>query len=147
MAGLTRADLQSIIVRYFDLWQRRDVAGLLAFHTPDGIVESPMYGTRRGRAEIEEAYRAFFKSFPDATQSKEELVVVDPPHVGLFTTVGATHTDDFFGLPGTNRHFDMRVARWMEFTDEGLIARERRVYDFTGVLLQLGVLRAKPAKP
>jgi hypothetical protein len=30
---------------------------------------------------------------------------------------------------------------------DGLIASERRIYDFTGLLVQLGVLRAKPAKP
>jgi hypothetical protein len=34
----------------------------------------------------------------------------------------------------------------MTFAD-GLIAHERRIYDFTGLLLQIGVLRAKPAKP
>jgi len=25
--------------------------------------------------------------------------------------------------------------------------RDRRIYDFTGILLQVGLLRAKPAKP
>lgn len=29
---------------------------------------------------------------------------------------------------------------------DGLIAQERRYYDFTGLLMQLGVLRGKPAK-
>ena len=28
---------------------------------------------------------------------------------------------------------------------DGMIRRERRIYDFTGVLIQLGVLRGKPA--
>jgi hypothetical protein len=28
-----------------------------------------------------------------------------------------------------------------------LIAHETRIYDFTGLLVQVGVLRAKPAKP
>jgi hypothetical protein len=28
---------------------------------------------------------------------------------------------------------------------DGLIARERRYYDFTGLLIQLGVLRSRPA--
>jgi hypothetical protein len=27
---------------------------------------------------------------------------------------------------------------------DGLIVRERRVYDFTGVLVQVGLLKAKP---
>ena len=30
---------------------------------------------------------------------------------------------------------------------EGLIAHERRYYDFTGMLIQLGVLKAKPVEP
>jgi len=37
-----------------------------------------MYGTRRGRTEIEEAYRAFFKSFPDARMDRE-AILIDPP--------------------------------------------------------------------
>jgi hypothetical protein len=28
---------------------------------------------------------------------------------------------------------------------DGLITEERRIFDFTGVLLQVGVLKAKPA--
>jgi hypothetical protein len=50
-------------------------------------------------------------------------------------------------MPGTNRHIEFRMARLLEMNDHGLIARERRIYDFTGLLVQLGVLRAKPAKP
>jgi hypothetical protein len=29
---------------------------------------------------------------------------------------------------------------------DGLIVHERRYYDFTGLLIQLGVLRGKPAR-
>ena len=29
--------------------------------------------------------------------------------------------------------------------DDGLIAEERRIYDFTGLLMQVGVLKGKPA--
>ena len=46
----------------------RNPAALAQYHAADGVVESPMYQTRRGRAAIEEAYRAFFTSFPDATR-------------------------------------------------------------------------------
>jgi steroid delta-isomerase-like uncharacterized protein len=146
MEGLTRADLQSTVDRYLDAWHRRDVDALLAFHAPDGILESPMYGTRRGLAEIEEAHRAFFRSFPDMKMSVQ-AIIIDPPHAAIFHDAAATHVHEFFGLPGTNRQFGMRVARSLEFDGNGLIARERRIYDFTGILLQLGVLRAKPAKP
>ena len=105
-----------------------------------------MYGTRRGLDEIEESYRAFFKSFPDAQMAIESMVI-DPPHAASFLTVGATHTAEFFGLPGTSRHIDIRMARFIDIDEQGLIEYERRIYDFTGVLVQVGVLRAKPAKP
>ena len=56
------------------------------------------------------------------------------------------HVNEFMGLPGTNRHMEFRNSRLIR-TDGEKIAYERRIYDFTGVLVQLGVLRAKPAKP
>jgi steroid delta-isomerase-like uncharacterized protein len=146
MASVTRVDLQTIVERQLEAFQRRNLAALVRFHAPDGVVESPMYGTRRGLSEIEEAYRAFFKSFPDA-QMVIESMLLDPPYVAGLMTVGATHTDEFFGLPGTSKHIDIRMARFIQFDDAGLITHERRIYDFTGVLLQVGVLRAKPAKP
>jgi hypothetical protein len=48
------------------------------------------------------------------------------------------------GLRGTGRKFDIQGVRLMEMRD-GLIAYERRYYDFTGLLIQLGILKSKPA--
>ena len=48
------------------------------------------------------------------------------------------------GLPATGRQFKFPVVA--VFTLEGgLIVHERRIYDFTGLLTQIGVLKAKPA--
>ena len=146
MAVVARDELKAIVERFTETWQRRDPTGLAQHHAPDGVAESPMYATLRGRKAIEDAYRAFFTSFPDATFTLENIVV-DPPYVVLFSTVNATHQNDFFGLPGTNRHVDFRMSRLMKMNDHGLIEHERRIYDFTGLLVQIGVLRAKPAKP
>ena len=143
---MTRADLTDIAERYVALWKQRDPAGIALCHALDGVAESPMYATLRGRKAIEDASRAFFTSFPDATM-EINATMIDPPHVALFNTVNATHMNDFFGLPGTNRQIEFRVARLMRMNDDGLIEHERRIYDFTGLLLQLGVLRARPAKP
>jgi steroid delta-isomerase-like uncharacterized protein len=142
---MDRAELQAFADRYVETWQRRNPAALAQYHAADGVVESPMYQTRRGRAAIEEAYRAFFTSFPDATTAVEALVI-DAPRLALFTTINATHVNEFFGLPGTNRHIEFRNARLLEIKD-GLIKHERRIYDFTGLLVKVGVLRALPAKP
>ena len=104
-----------------------------------------MYSTLHGRKAIEDAARAFFTSFPDAAQ-KLDAMVIDPPLVGVFQTVNATHVNEFFGLPGTGRRIEFRMSRLIRMNDEGLIVHERRIYDFTGLLVQIGVLRAKPAK-
>jgi steroid delta-isomerase-like uncharacterized protein len=143
---MTRAELQDIADRYFKTWERKDPTAIAEFHAPDGVVESPMYSTLRGRKEIAGANRAFFTSFPDATQ-QIDAIIIDPPRVASFTTINATHMNEFFGLPGTNRQIEFRYSRLMEMDDQGLIKHDRRIYDFTGLLVRVGVLRAKPAKP
>jgi predicted ester cyclase len=60
--------------------------------------------------------------------------------------VAATHAGDFMGLPGSGKRFDIDGVQLFEMKD-GLIAYERRYYDFTGMLIELGILRAKPARP
>lgn len=137
-----RAELQALADRFIEVWRRRDPIGLAGFYAPHGVGESPMYATLQGRQAIEEAYRSFMTSFPDMT-FEVDTILVDPPHLAVFATVNATHVNDFFGLPGTNRRIDFRVA-WLLEVENGMIVRDRRIYDFTGVLLQVGLLRAKP---
>ena len=143
---MTRDELQGIAERYVEAWKRRDPAAIAQCHALDGVAESPIYATLRGRQAIQDASRAFFTSFPDATL-EIDAILVDAPRLAIFTTVNATHVNEFFGMPGTNRHIEFRNARLMEMNEEGLIKHERRIYDFTGLLVQVGILRAKPAKP
>jgi steroid delta-isomerase-like uncharacterized protein len=143
---MTHDALTNQVQQYLGAWASRDPEAIGAFHTPDAVAESPSYATLRGRQAIEEAARAFVTSFPDAAQTIE-AVVVDAPYAACFSTVHATHSSDFFGLPGTGRRIEFRNAWLITFNDDGLIVHERRIYDFTGLLVQIGVLRAKPAKP
>ena len=48
------------------------------------------------------------------------------------------------GLPPTGRAFRF-LAAFVFILRDGRIVEERRVYDFTGLLIQIGVLKAKPA--
>ncbi len=141
---MTREELKAIAEHYVEVWQRRDAKGIALCHASNGVAESPIYATLRGRKAIEDAFRAFFTSFPDATLEIDAMLV-DAPRVAIFNTINATHVNDFFGMPGTNRHIEFRIARLLEMNDEGLIVHDRRIYDFTGLLVRLGVLRAKPA--
>lgn len=143
---MTREDLQAIAERYVQAWDQRDPAAIAQFHSSNGVAESPIYATLRGRKAIEDAARAFFTSFPDATFVTDSLLV-DTPRIAIFQTANATHVNEFFGMPGTNRRIEFRSARLLETDELGLFVHERRIYDFTGLLVQVGILRAKPAKP
>ena len=142
---LGRAELQAVSDRLHDAFTRRDPVAIAACHTPEGVVESPMFATLRGRKAIEDSQRAFFSSFPDAATTIE-ATVIDPPHIAVFLTMSATHVNEFFGLPGTGKHIEFRLSRLLRMEGD-LIAHEARIYDFTGLLVQVGVLRAKPGKP
>jgi len=148
MAGtdaMTRADLDAFVKRHLVSLARRDARALAADHTEDSVVESPMFATLHGRPAIEDSWRALFTSFPDWT-TEPTVILIDPPHAAIFVKVTATHVGEFFGLPGTNRRVEFQGVRCLMIKN-GFIALERRIYDFTGFLVQVGVLRAKPAKP
>jgi predicted ester cyclase len=47
-------------------------------------------------------------------------------------------------MPPTGKPFRLQVVRLYTLAN-GQIATERRIYDFTGMLVQIGLLKAKPA--
>jgi hypothetical protein len=63
-----------------------------------------------------------------------------------FETIRATHTHEFFGYPGTNKPLEVAIARLMT-AEDGFITHQRSVFDFTRLLVQVGVLRARPGRP
>jgi steroid delta-isomerase-like uncharacterized protein len=137
------------VVRFFagqqQEWDRRDVEALSRRHADDGTIISPIFGTVKGRAEIVASYVSIFKTFPDWHFVGQQLLV-DGDSAAQEHVVHATHSGVFMGLPPTGRKFEIRGVRMFEMRD-GLIAQERRFYDFTGLLIQLGILRTKPARP
>ena len=123
-------------------YQRHDVNGLAADHTDDGIVRSPIFPLVQGVVNIQASYRALFTMFPDM-QMTFEPPIIDGDRVAHPFSSRATHVGDFMGMPGTGRKFQIVGALLYRF-DDGLIAEERRIYDFTGLLMHLGVLKGRP---
>jgi steroid delta-isomerase-like uncharacterized protein len=141
---MTRDEISAFFAGRQPLWTARDADGLAAGHAPDSIVVSPMFGRLQGRAAIRDAYAALFRTFPDWDLQIEDLLI-DGSRVAQSFSVSATHVGDFMGYAGTNRRFEIHGVRLFEMGD-GLIRSEKRLYDFTGLLIQIGVLRSKPGK-
>ena len=140
---MSRDEIEALITRRQAIWTARDAAGLAATHTENGTVISPFGGVQEGRDEIERIYRLWFAAFPDIVLHRDDLLI-DGDCAVLVGRMAATHAGDFFGLAPSGRHFEAQIAFVLKFTD-GAVREERRIYDFTGLLVQVGVLKAKPS--
>jgi steroid delta-isomerase-like uncharacterized protein len=141
---MTREQVAEMLSRRFDAYKRRDVAALAADHADTSVVVSPMFATIQGRAASEGSYRALFTAFPD-WEMRGEPPIIDGNRAAQCFHVSATHMSDMFGLPGTGKRIEMDVVIVLTL-ENGQIVHERRIYDFTSVLMQLGVLKGKLGK-
>jgi uncharacterized protein (TIGR02246 family) len=143
MSAMTREEIFALFTRREAAWRDRDAAALAADHAPDGVVVSPTGGVLEGRAEIERIYRVWFVAFPDLCLTTEDLLV-DDDRAALLCRVTGSHSGEFFGMAPTGRRIEVAGA-FIYRLQNHLIVHERRILDFTGLLVQVGVLRAKPA--
>jgi steroid delta-isomerase-like uncharacterized protein len=139
---MTRDDVERFLTRRERAWFDRDPDALAADHTDDGVVESPTHGRLITREAIRGVYATWFDAFPDLRFVRDDLIVEGDRAAVFFTSTG-THMKPFATIPATRRHMQIRGVFVMTFRD-GRIAHERRYYDATSLLLQIGVLKAKP---
>jgi uncharacterized protein (TIGR02246 family) len=140
---MTREEIFAMFNRREAAWRRRDAAALAADHSHDGVVVSPTGGVLEGRVEIERIYRVWFVAFPDLMFTTEDLLV-DDDRAALLCRVTGSHSGEFFGMAPTGRRIEVAGAFIYRIQND-LIVHERRILDFTGLLIQVGVLRAKPS--
>jgi predicted ester cyclase len=140
---MTRDEITAFYASRADAWKRLDSKALASDHALDGSVESPNAGHVKGRALIEEVYRMWFAAFPDLEFHVDELIIDGDRSVVVATIVG-TDSGGFMGLPPTGKRFKMTACLIANLAD-GQIVHERRIYDFTGLLIQIGMLKARPA--
>ena len=140
---MTREEITAVLASWRDALDRRDATVLAGLHAEDSVMESVMAGTVTGRAAIAEVYRAWFQAFPDMIHTSDEPII-DGDRVAQVHTVAGTDLGGFLGTPPTGRPF--RLPMVFLFTiRNGEIVHGRTIYDFTGLLVQIGVLKAKPA--
>jgi steroid delta-isomerase-like uncharacterized protein len=140
---MTREEITAMFKRRDEAWDVHDAAALASDHATNAVVISPTGGVLEGRDDIQRIYQVWFTAFPDLRFSERDLLI-DGERVALVMTFAGTHAGDFFGLPASGRQVKATCA--MLYTLNGAqIVHERRILDFTGVLVQVGVIRAKPA--
>ena len=143
MSTMSRAGIEALFARRQEAIDNLDAAALSLDYAEDCVVDSPAAGgILTGRDQVARARRSFFDSFPDLKFTTDRLLI-DGNHVVQITTMEGTDIGGFMGLEPKGRSFNVPAVFFYELRG-GLIARERRIYDFTGMLVQVGVLKAKP---
>jgi steroid delta-isomerase-like uncharacterized protein len=140
---MTRDDITALFARRHDAMVRRDAPALAADYAMDAVVESPWAGTVKGRDAIEQAWRTVWSAFPDQVIQQEEPIV-DGDRAAVLATASGTDLGGFMGLAPTGKPFRITIVFLFTFDDRHIV-HERRIYDFTGLLVQIGILKAKPA--
>jgi steroid delta-isomerase-like uncharacterized protein len=139
---MTRDEIAALFERRRIALERRDLDTLMRDYADDCVVESPSAGVHTGKKAIEEAMRAVFAGLNPRIH--QQSVLIDGHSVAVAMTMEGSDRGEFLGLPPTGKSFRVPVVSIFEL-ENGLIVHERRIYDFTGLLLQVGLLKAKPA--
>jgi steroid delta-isomerase-like uncharacterized protein len=139
---MTRDQIALVFERRRLALERQDVVTLLKDYADDCIVESPSAGVHTGKQAIEEALRAIFGALD--VKVHQQSLLIDGTSVAQVVLMEGKDVGEFLGLPPTGRSFRAPAVFLYEMNDLK-IAHERRIYDFTGLLLQIGLLKAKPA--
>jgi steroid delta-isomerase-like uncharacterized protein len=142
---MTNAEVRSFLDRFVLAWQGQDVGALAACYTDDCVVVSPIFNTLRGRSAVEKSYADLFRALAVRNARVDDTVIgsEEPARAVVVWNVQSTHVGEVFGMPATGKNIERTVAYFLTL-ENGKIAKELRVYDFTNMLMQLGVLRAKP---
>jgi steroid delta-isomerase-like uncharacterized protein len=140
---MTREEIVDLVARWQMAFEDKDLDGYAKLYAPHVELQSPMAGTVTGRDGAVRVMETFLAAFPNTTWESEPPII-DGHRVAVVLTVSGTNFGGLMGLPPSGRSFRFGAVFLLD-VEGGLIVRERRNYDFTGLLVQVGVLKAKPA--
>jgi steroid delta-isomerase-like uncharacterized protein len=140
--SMTRQQTLDFFKRREEAYEDLDAAALAGDYAEKAVIESPTAGVHTGPDAAEKALRAVFTAFLDLTVTVDQLII-DGDDVASVLTLDGTHVGEFLGLPPTGKRFTISAVFFYQLGN-GRIVRERRIYDFTSLLLQIGVIKAKP---
>lgn len=143
---MTNDEIRSLLDEFALAWGRSDATALGACYTDDCVVISPIFRTMKGRAQVEKSYGEIFNAFDPQIVRVEDLIIGSevPARAVVIWNVHNVHIGEIFGMPASGKRIEQTIAYILTLRD-GRIAKEVRLYDFTSLLMQVGVLRAKPA--
>jgi len=142
---MTRNEIQTLVESFVRAWAAEDLDALVECYDKHAELISPLLHTVRGIEAIERSHQDLFLAFSEVVTDVHDLVIdVENQRAVLVFTTHATQRREFLGFPASGRRTATQMAFIFHFKGARIVA-ERRLYDFTGFLMQLGILKAKGA--
>ena len=116
--GMTRDDVVAMFARRDRAYDALDAAALAADYADDVEALDP--------------------------DVKTLSLLIDGDQVAQLMQIEGANLGSLFGMPASGKTFSLTAVFLYDLRD-GKIVREHRIYDFTGLLVTIGVLKAKPA--
>ena len=136
---------EDTVKKFADAMNAHDLNSLTAMWTQDAVVYDPgSPEPLKGKDAIRQNLDSWLTAFPDLTFTVVDPVLTQGGNAGFQVTLTATHTGPMVGPQGTiaptNKRIQFTGSGFWRLTSDGLIAEERRYYDTTGLMRQLGVI-------
>jgi steroid delta-isomerase-like uncharacterized protein len=140
---MTREEIRTLVESWVRAFAAEDLEALLALYDPQAELVSPMLHTQRGVGAIERSHQDLFHAFADVKLDIHDIVIdVDSQHAALIFTAHGTQHGDLLGFPPSHRR-TATPSIYVFRLNDGRIIAERRVYDYGGVLMQLGIIKPR----
>jgi len=133
---------KAIVERGDELFNKRDVDGLLELYAPGAVFEGPGDMVAKGHAEIRRFIDGWLQGFPDCRLDVERHIVEGSTvvEIGVFR---GTHTGVFptpmGDIPPTGKHVDGSYIDIFDI-DGDKVVRDRLVFDRMQLMEQLGLV-------
>ena len=136
------ADHKALTMRIFDTFNTHDATATAALFAPDAVLyDVAVARPAAGRAQIAGVYARHLVAIPDTLVRVERLVAEGDTVVAEWTISG-THQGQLLGIPATGRAVTITGISLIRFRD-GVPVADTRVWDFAGLLRQIGLLPSR----
>ncbi len=120
MDPIATTDATAIAQRYFDGWNRRDPAAVLATMAPNGTYSDPGTGGAISGEAFIEYMKGLFSAFPDVSFEVASVGLAAPDLVGAQWVMRGTNTGSMYGLPPTGKSIELRGADFIRVAGDGI---------------------------
>ena len=134
--------LEHVLDQWAAAWSSSDVDKVLPLFTDDVAYEDVTFGSvNHGHKELHDFAKGTFEAFTDLKfELKSRVVAADGKSGAMEWIWRGRQTQDFPGLPATNKPFEVRGTTVVEFTD-GKISRNSDYWDLATYMKQVGLTK------